>query len=243
MNTNSNIYTFAYASLLVVVVAAGLAFVSGALHKRQQSNMETEKRLNILLSARIGEEAAAASDKNALVAHLFDHYITDSYLVNSQGKRIAGDAFYVDMKNQYELIKQGVFDKLQLPVFECTLQDSSRIYVVGVYGLGLWGPIWGYLSFKDDFNTIYGAVFDHKGETPGLGAEIATKTYAKQFQGKTIFGEGTFVSIKVVKGGAKASDAHAVDAISGGTMTSNALEHVLHSCLSQYLPFFTLNMP
>ena len=229
MNTNSNTYTLVYASILVVVVAAGLAFVSGALHERQQSNIETEKRLNILLSARLGEEAAAASNKNALVAQLFKRYVTDSYLVDHKGQRVAGDA----LKNV----------ERQLPVYECTLYNGSRIYVVEVSGLGLWGPIWGYLSFKDDFNTIYGAVFDHKGETPGLGAEIATKNYAKQFQGKTIFRDGTFVSIKIVKGGAKALDANAVDAVSGGTMTSNALEHVIHSCLSQYLPFFTLHQP
>ena len=229
MNTNSNTYTFIYASVLVIIVAAALAFVAGALQERQQSNIETEKRLNILLSAHLGADAAAASDKNTLVAQLFTKYITDSYLVNDKGQRIPGDAFR-SIPNQ-------------LPVYECTLDNGDRIYVVEVSGAGLWGPIWGYISLKDDFNTIYGAVFDHKGETPGLGAEIATKTYAKQFDGKRIFKNGMLVSISVIKGGAKASDAHAVDAVSGGTITSKALESMIHSCLNRYLPFFTLNMP
>ena len=225
MNTNSNTYTLIYAAVLVVIVASALAFVSESLKPVQQSNIDTEKRLNILLSAQLGRDAAAAGDKNGYVAQLFQKYITHSYLVNKTGEVVDGDAF---TNTQH-----------QLPVFECTLDNGSLIYVVEVHGQGLWGPIWGYLSFKDDLNTIYGAVFDHKGETPGLGAEIASQAYAKQFEGKTIFENGAFVSVQVVKGGAKPNDRHAVDAVSGGTITSKALESTLYESLHQYLPFFT----
>ncbi|HNZ72745.1 MAG TPA: FMN-binding protein, partial [Prolixibacteraceae bacterium] len=91
-------------------------------------------------------------------------------------------------------------------------------------------------------NTVYGAVFDHQGETPGLGAEIATKSFQQPFEGKQIFeNSDQFVSIKVHKGGAKEGDIHGVDAISGGTITSKGLEAMLDSCLILYKPFFIQN--
>jgi len=230
MNTNSNTYTFVYAALLVIIVAAGLAYVAGSLKERQQSNIDTEKRLNILNSAHLAMDANKVSNKNDYVAAQFEQYITRAYLVNNRGEVIEGDAFATELKHQSEL----------LPLFECTLDDGTLLYIVPCYGQGLWGPIWGYLAFKDDCNTIYGAVIDHQGETPGLGAEISTEKYTRQFIGKTIFENEKFVSIAVVKGGAKPGDKHAVDAVSGGTITSNALQNLLFASLEAYVPFFNL---
>jgi Na+-transporting NADH:ubiquinone oxidoreductase subunit C len=123
--------------------------------------------------------------------------------------------------------------------------------VIPVYGKGLWGPIWGYVSFHKEnitkqgmphFNTIYGVMFDHKGETPGLGAEINQPSFMLPFRGKKIFDkDGSFVSVEVVKGGADPSSLHEVDGISGGTITSKGLEAMLDSCLSSYQTYFKLN--
>ena len=104
-------------------------------------------------------------------------------------------------------------------------------------GRGLWGPIWGYISLNDDFNTVFGASFAHKSETPGLGAEIASAEFQEQFKGKKIFKDKTFVSISVVKGGAKPSDPYEVDAVSGGTITSQGLENMIKDCLEGYQAF------
>jgi Na+-transporting NADH:ubiquinone oxidoreductase subunit C len=136
-----------------------------------------------------------------------------------------------------------------LPAFEAKKGDSSFV-VIPVYGKGLWGPIWGYVSFRKEdkvvdnqphFNTIYGVMFDHKGETPGLGAEINQPFFMDPFNGKKIFDDkGAFVSVKVVKGGADPSSLYQVDAISGGTITSKGLEAMLDSCLVSYQSFFKL---
>ena len=105
-------------------------------------------------------------------------------------------------------------------------------------GKGLWGPIWGFIALKDDMNTISGAVFDHKAETPGLGAEISLDWFQEPFIGKTIFEGNNLVSINVVKGGAPIDDMHSVDGISGGTITSDGLADMLAERFEQYLPFF-----
>ena len=142
----------------------------------------------------------------------------------------------------------GLLDKLkdeyakpqaerQLPVFVARLDDGTVLNVLAVYGAGLWGPIWGYIALGSDWDTIRGAVFDHQGETPGLGAEITTPAFSGQFIGKTIFDGEEFTGIAVLKGaGASAGNDHAVDAISGGTITSRGVESMLRNCLEAYLP-------
>ena len=214
MNTNSNTYTVIYSIILVVVVAAVLAFVSVSLSDRQNANVATETRQSILYSVNLAQEADQAKDKNSYIE--------------------------AELKSQYDIMKQANPDvsKLTLPVFVCTLDDGSRVEIFPIYGAGLWGPIWGYISLKDDYNTVYGATFLHKGETPGLGAEIATPHFSNQFAGKTIFEGDNMVSISVVKGGVPEGDMHGVDAISGGTITSRALENAIRQWLTDYEPYF-----
>jgi Na+-transporting NADH:ubiquinone oxidoreductase subunit C len=132
-------------------------------------------------------------------------------------------------------------DKEQLLVYKLKSKDGEFCYVMPVRGKGLWGPIWGYIAIKEDGKTINGAVFDHKSETPGLGAEINTDKFMSQFEGKLLFDDqGTFKSIKVVKGGVLNSNLDpkfGVDAVSGGTITSQGLEKMIENSIKNYIPF------
>jgi Na+-transporting NADH:ubiquinone oxidoreductase subunit C len=217
---------------MVIVVALLLSLAALQLKPFQDKNIEVEKKQNILASININ-----STPENA--EKLYEKYITDSYVVNSKGEKLSGiDAFTVDMK--IELSKP--IDKRSLPVFVSTLEGSRNAFVVPLRGKGLWGPIWGYISFEKDFNTIYGANFDHQGETPGLGAEIKEAFFQKPFAGKKIFQDSsTFVSVKVIKGGAEPNNPHQVDAISGGTITSKGLEAMMDSCLIAYKIYFINN--
>ncbi len=154
-----------------------------------------------------------------------------------EGGQKAARAFDCNLKTQLGQAASGSEDVL-FPVFVC--RDS--LYIVPLQGKGLWGPIWGYLALGKDFNTVSGATFGHKGETPGLGAEIAEDAFQQQFTGKSLFDTlGNFTSITVQKGGADkyaGGAEHAVDAISGGTMTSNGVTAMLSDCLEYYRPFF-----
>jgi Na+-transporting NADH:ubiquinone oxidoreductase subunit C len=240
MNVQSNSYTFLYSTLIVLVVATGLAVVSTALQPAQIKNVEVEKKQNILTSLRILTDRTNAEK-------LFDEYITDTYTLNTKGQKVEGiDPFAINLRVE---MKKSPAER-NLPVFEAKKGDSSFV-VIPVYGKGLWGPVWGYVSFRKEvqtaegmphFNTIYGVMFDHKGETPGLGAEINQPFFMDPFRGKQIFDEkGSFVSVEVVKGGADPASPHQVDAISGGTITSKGLEAMLDSCLVSYQSFFKMN--
>ncbi|HPE39601.1 MAG TPA: NADH:ubiquinone reductase (Na(+)-transporting) subunit C [Bacteroidales bacterium] len=132
-------------------------------------------------------------------------------------------------------------EKNDLLVYQVKTKDGQPCFVMPVRGKGLWGPIWGYIAVKQDGKTINGAVFDHKSETPGLGAEINTDKFMSQFEGKLLFDEnGDFTSIRVVKGGVLNSNidpSMGVDAISGGTITSQGLEKMLKNSLEPYISF------
>lgn len=228
MNTNNNKYIIVYSVILVVVVAVSLTFVAMALKPKQEDNIRIEKMQNILASVHV-----IATVKDAIP--LYEKNITRTLVVNSKGEEITGaDAFTINLASE---LKKPV-EQQQLPVFIATI-DGTEYTILPVRGKGLWGPIWGYVSLKNDYNTIFGTVFDHKGETPGLGAEISTPMFQEEFVGKEIFNEqGDFVSVSVLKGGAPAGDLHAVDAISGGTITSKGLEHMLQDCLKSYQDYF-----
>jgi Na+-transporting NADH:ubiquinone oxidoreductase subunit C len=252
MNKNSNTYIFLYAAGLVVIVASALAITSIGLKAPQEKNIAIEKKLNILSTVGKGITDDEIKDKDACIEAQYDKYIVESFIVDGNGERKEGNAFQINMKEQYDKIKvikqtldeeklPALRKKLDLPVFIYKDDEARLKCIIPVYGTGLWGPLWGYIALNDDFNTVYGAIFDHKSETPGLGAEIATQAFAGQFIGKQIFDGRTLTSIKVVKGGAQETDLHGVDAISGGTITSRGVEEMLQDCLNAYNAFFTKN--
>uniref|UniRef100_UPI0032173749 NADH:ubiquinone reductase (Na(+)-transporting) subunit C n=1 Tax=uncultured Draconibacterium sp. TaxID=1573823 RepID=UPI0032173749 len=226
MDRNSNTYTFLYAAIMVIIVAAVLASVSMALKPAQKKNVAIEKKQNILASVNIESTAATAEA-------IYAEKIVNEYVVTTKGEKAEGDAFTTDLKKERA---KDAADML-LPVFEVKTDDGIK-YVLPVYGAGLWGPIWGYVSLNDDMNTIYGANFDHEGETPGLGAEISTPMFEEPFKGKKIFDEsGKLVSILVAKVGQVGAEEHKVDAISGGTITSKGLEKMLADDFTSYEEF------
>ena len=214
MNKNSNTYIIVYSVVMVVAVAVLLSVTAMSLQGRQNENRLNEKKQAILASL-------SAGDRN------FDDYI-DAYAVDAEGRRLeSADVFALteDLK--------AAFEAGEYPVFEA---EDGRV-VVPVTGNGLWGPIWGYVALESDMNTVAGVVFDHSGETPGLGAEIATPKHQAMYRGKQIFEGDKLVSITLRKGGA-VDKAHEVDAISGGTKTSQGVTEMLENSLGIYENFF-----
>ena len=230
MNRQSNIYTIIYSTVLVIVVGVVLSVVYQALRPRQIENIENDTKRQILAAARI------VPQKGETVANLFNQHITSSYIVNDKGEKIDAntDAFKVNVALE---TKKPAAERL-LPVFECNT-DNGMKYIIPVYGAGLWGPIWGYVAFDNNGDTIYGAYFAHQGETPGLGAEIEKPAFSNQFEGKNIFNaEGAFTSVAVSKVGKEPQGQAWVHAVSGGTITSQGVQAMLFNSLEPYSSFF-----
>jgi Na+-transporting NADH:ubiquinone oxidoreductase subunit C len=216
---------------MVAIVAFVLSSAALFLQPIQERNAEIEKKRNILAS--VGIEATEV-DAEAQ----YSKYVTRSFVINNKAEEVDGiDAFEVEVKKE----QRKPIDEQVFPIFIATFDDGHTSYIIPLEGKGLWGPIFGYLSLKEDLRTINGVNFDHKSETPGLGAEINTTAFESQFIGKQLFKDDQFTGILVQKGGAAPGDMHAVDAISGGTITSKALEAMIYNCLTNYVDYLKKN--
>lgn len=252
MNTNSNTYTVIYSTVLVVVVAAVLAFAAMALKPMQDENVKKETITQVLTAAAQSDpDFNLTEDTDVMAAYVAKvtkaFYVDGNGSENGQmnmGKENVNDiqvAATSDLKKQNDIIKKieagqtELLKSLELPVYVLDI-NGKEITVIPCYGAGLWGPIWGYLAVEKDGKTLAGAVFDHKSETPGLGAKISEKFFQNQFPGK-VFGDGE-VKFAVVKGGAKGS-ANGVDAISGATITSQSLGKTINTWAKFYEPYLS----
>ena len=224
MNVNSNSYTFTFAAIMVVVVAALLSFAATSLKPMQDRNVELEKKQSILKS--IGVEVSREESEEA-----YDKYITKELVVHQNELKEGKSAFNINMAKEVNKPPKERDAPLYL-----AQKDGQKYFILPLRGKGLWGPIWGYIALKQNATTVAGALFDHKSETPGLGAEISTSEWQKQFEGKEILGpDGNFRSIAVKKGNAQGE--YEVDGISGGTITSNGVEDMLKDCIKSYVAF------
>ncbi|NGY37017.1 NADH:ubiquinone reductase (Na(+)-transporting) subunit C [Flavobacterium sp. XN-5] len=233
MDKDSNKATFIFSSVMVVVIAILLSVTAISLAPYQEKNVRVEKMKNILTSVSIPTET---SETEAA----FNQYISKQIVLNNKGEQITGNVtvFDIDLKKELDKAKTGKTNEQLFPLFICT-KDGKSFYIIPIRGKGLWGPIWGFISLESDKNTVYGVSFGHKSETPGLGAEIETIKFQQQFVGKKIFDDsGNFVSVTVIKGGAKPDDIHGVDAVSGATITSKGVSEMIKRTVSNYIPYF-----
>lgn len=234
---------------MVILVAAVLTTVALFLKPYQEHNRKVEKITDILLAAGISADAsnAAAIYEESLIREIGISLDGEVESLFKDGQMAEGDLrpFDIDMRGllkQIEESETGKDTRPLLPLFHLSTPDGE-VFVIPVLGKGLWGPVWGNVALKPDLNTIAGVSFDHKAETPGLGAEINQDFFENQFKGKKILDEnGDVYSVKVVKGGVANSTTvplqHGVDAISGGTITSNGVTALLEDCLKNYEPYF-----
>ncbi|MBQ3723784.1 MAG: NADH:ubiquinone reductase (Na(+)-transporting) subunit C [Bacteroidales bacterium] len=235
MNTNSNIYTVIYTTLVCVLVAAILAFVSQWLKPKQDANEKAETISQILTAAGFDQKAHWQEVGNAATLDFYKENLAEASLVNAQGETVGTldkdkAVIYTpsELKVQNRSIKGG--KEFKVPVYTF----SNGVTVIPVYGAGLWGPVWGYLSFDENLDKLVGAYFDHESETPGLGGKIKDDpAFRAQFQGKSV----DFADAKpfdIVKGGAPAGKENAIDAITGATMTSKGLNEAIVNWLEAY---------
>lgn len=223
MNTNSNTYTVVYATVLVVVVAAVLAFAAMSLKPAQEANVKKDTIGQIL--------TAASVESGEDILGTYQNEIAEAILVNEDGEKV-GELNTADCQvyGLSDLKRQIKAEEKALPVYIF----KNGITVVPCYGAGLWGPIWGYVGFEGDLKTIRSVCFGHKSETPGLGAKIADDpSFAEKFKGQQC-GEGDVLFEITKPANRKLSQENGVDAISGATITSQSLGRTLNQWFGFY---------
>lgn len=240
MDKNSNAYTFIFAIAMVIVVGVALSFTATQLKPLQDENVRQEKMQNIL-STFVGDSINVDGEYRELTrevaSEIYGEFITDEIALDNNGEVKDGvDAFKVDLARELPKAKEEQTFPLYVAHY-----DGESYYVVPLRGSGLWGPIWGYIALKEDINTVKGVVFDHSGETAGLGAEITTDWFKERFVDEKVYDENDqLIGIAVVKGYSGGNDKsdNAVDAISGATITGDGVSDMIEDILKNYAPYF-----
>jgi Na+-transporting NADH:ubiquinone oxidoreductase subunit C len=231
--TDTNSYTLIFSVILVVVVGSLLAFFANATKEMRDNNDKVKTQMDILTAMGVDSDRTKATET-------FNEYIKMQYVI--EGKKVTEDkeAYLINIKKELDNAKQGLVQRLPLFIGE---KDGKKIYIVPVRGNGLWDAIWGYIALNDDLKSINGVYFDHKGETPGLGANITESFFKDDFKGEMLFdAEGNYKSVEISKSNGDPNNEdktdNQVDAISGATITGAGVGAMLKSGIKLYLPYF-----
>lgn len=226
LNTNSNSYIIAYSCVMVVVVAFLLAFVSSALKPTQDVNVALDKKKQILAALNIRNLSDEQSSEEYAKVINADAVIDEQGNVTNPGTKGGEKAGF--------LLNSADYKAGRLAIYDCTV-EGKRKFVVPVYGMGLWGPIWGYIAVNEDGYTVYGAYFNHEGETAGLGSEIKdSKAWQDLFKGKTIYGADGKPVLCVKKTSEIKDKSCEVDGVTGATLTSVGVSNMLQEGFAKY---------
>lgn len=228
MNTNSNTYTIIYASVMVIIVAFLLAFVSSALKPMQDANVAIDKKSQILASLNIrGLEKSEIPTKYSEVI-VSDPIIKADGTVVNEGADKDKASFVLDSKD--------VTDE-NMPLYIANVDGATK-YVIPVTGRGLWGGLWGYIALNEDCKSVFGAYMSHAGETAGLGALLVEQWFQERFLGKKLFKEDDAkVELTVVKAGAVKDENYEVDGLTGATLTTVGIADMVQGGLQKYIGF------
>lgn len=239
--TDKNSYTIIFAIGMVLVVGALLAYLASSLKPTITENERLEKQQNILYAMGINNNEGNSAEFVATdeAPKLFEQYIKQQLEVQGGVAKENDQAYLIDVKKEQTKAKNGETRRLPLFVGE---KDGKKFYIAPIRGKGLWDAIWGYVALDENM-VVQGAYFDHKGETPGLGANIKQRFFMDDFQGEHLLSEaGVFKGITVAKGNADPKNEdktdNEVDAIAGATITGDGVTAMIKKDLKLYLPYF-----
>ncbi|MBT3442936.1 MAG: NADH:ubiquinone reductase (Na(+)-transporting) subunit C [Flavobacteriaceae bacterium] len=232
MDRDSNLYTFLFATIMVFVIAIVLAYTSQSLKGLQKENIRKEKMQNILSTVGVITNREGAEE-------LYDKYIEEQIAVQNDGSIDPAIDVFNDIKLVLELRKSP--ENQNFPLYVANI-DSERFYIIPIRGNGLWNAIWGYISLKEDLNTVKGVVFDHAQETAGLGAEITQDWFKERFINEKLFdSDNNLIGITVSKTNNDPNNEDKedfeVDAISGATITGDGVTDMIKERLEHYVPY------
>ncbi|MCX2719228.1 Na(+)-translocating NADH-quinone reductase subunit C [Lentiprolixibacter aurantiacus] len=237
INTEKNVYTVFFAVVMVIIVGSVLAFLASGLSGRIKENERFEKQQNILYAMGVHEnedEGSVNFIPTDRVEEEFSKFITQQLVINGGEITEDDEAFLIDLKKELAIAKDGGTPRLPVFIGE---KDGKKYYILPMYGKGLWDAIWGFISLNEDM-VVQGVYFDHKGETPGLGANIKMRYFMDDFIGESILDGNRYTGIAVAKGNNdpvnEIKDDNEVDALAGATITGNGVSAMIRESVNLY---------
>ena len=251
--TDKNSYTILFAIAMVVIVGTVLAFAAESLKPKITENKRLEIQQNILYAMGVNEndESSVNFIPTDKVAVEFSKYIKEQLVIQIENGKVNAlnrqeymaanngiEPYLIDIKKEESKASNpGYTRKLPLFVGE---KDGETFYIIPMRGKGLWDAIWGYVALDKNL-IVDGVYFDHKGETPGLGANINQRFFMDDFKGEQIMSGEFFKGIEIAKGNNdptnQIKDDHEIDAIAGSTITGNGVTAMIKKDLKMYIPY------
>ncbi|MEO9805292.1 MAG: NADH:ubiquinone reductase (Na(+)-transporting) subunit C [Reichenbachiella sp.] len=235
----SNLYIVIFSAILTIVLGGLLSGTSVVLKPLQDKQVELDTKKKILGAVM---DISNIKDPKEILA-LYDKRVT-STVVDINGDLMEKDAKgnpliaeKIDFQKNHNKFKKDV-NARPYPVFMYMKEDGSGVdaYIFPMFGAGLWDWISGFIAVDSDLVTVRGVAFDHKSETPGLGARITDTKVRSRYEGKKLFDAGGVLqSVNMVKGekGLPLDDHH-IDGMSGATLTGKGV----NAMLKDYFGFY-----
>ncbi len=242
----SNKYIIIFALVLTAVLGGLLSGVSQVLGPAQKKAQDLDTKKQILGAIPSEKEALGDMEPEEILARykeVINSVVTDfqGNLVETNDKGAPMVAEEVNIEKNY---KKPVEDRMY-PVFKY-VGNNEEAFILPVYGAGLWDAIWGFVALNPDLKSVKGISFDHKGETPGLGARITSDDIQERYRGKKLYNENDeFVAITMVKGENIPEDRlgpNKVDGLAGATLTANGVNDMLLNYIGYYQKYFDKNV-
>ncbi len=237
INTEKNVYTVLFAVVMVIIVGSVLAFLASGLSGKIKENERFEKQQNILYAMGVHENEGEGSVNfipTDRVEGEFSKFITQQLVINGGEVTEDNEAFLIDLKKELAIAKDGGTPRLPVFIGE---KEGEKYYILPMYGKGLWDAIWGFISVDENM-VVQGVYFDHKAETPGLGANIKMRYFMDDFIGESILDGNRYAGIAVAKGNNdpinEIKDDNEVDALAGATITGNGVSAMIRESVNLY---------
>jgi Na+-transporting NADH:ubiquinone oxidoreductase subunit C len=236
----SNTYIIIFSAILTVVLGGLLSIASVGLGPLQREQIDRDNKRRILAAVM---DLQPQDDVLAIYEERIQSLVVDID-GNIIGSEVTDDMFIAEQINISKEYRKPPQER-SFPVFKFMSADNPdkvEAYIVPMNGAGLWNEISGFVALETDLETVKGVVFDHVGETPGLGARITDENVQNRFVGKKIYDDiGNLLSIQMVKqetGDPGLYDDYHVDGLSGATMTANGVNDMLRNYFSYYESYF-----
>jgi Na+-transporting NADH:ubiquinone oxidoreductase subunit C len=237
LNTEKNVYTVLFAALMVIAVGSVLAFVASGLSEKIRENERFEKQQNILYAMGVNEnqnEGSVNFVPTTEVEAEFQKYITEQWVIKGEERTQNEEAYLIDLKKEIAAAKKGQVPRLPVFIGE---KDGQKYHILPMYGKGLWDAIWGFISVDENM-VVQGVYFDHKAETPGLGANIKQRYFMDDFIGESLMDGSRYTGVSVAKGNNdplnQRKEDNAVDALAGATITGNGVSAMIRESVNLY---------
>tara|TARA_R110002111_G_scaffold126741_5_gene191443 strand:- start:21163 stop:21966 length:804 start_codon:yes stop_codon:yes gene_type:complete len=245
MSRDSIGFTFLVSAALCVGCSILVSGAAVGLRDRQDLNKENERKKNILSVAGLIQPGEGAKN----VMQIYEERVKGIIVDLNTGKVVTDDKELFPNPSEYD--QKAAIDNPKMSMEIKSIDDLAGIkrrenyswvylindengkltqYVLPVRGKGLWSTMWGFIALETNLNTVAGLTFYEQGETPGLGGEVDNPKWKAQWKGKEVYNKEFEPEIEVIKGSVNPESAnaiHEVDGLSGATITSRGVTHLL----------------